>query len=228
MAILDLISQGLGLAGDAFNIGSQISNTQYLKGVQEKTWEREDNAVQRRAADMAKAGINPLLAAGAAASSSAPIQVGVPQADLRNAEGMATMLRQGKENALTASQKALNDQKYWKEAEMYNAGIAEAKAKAESAKVDAQEKAWNLKQWMDRGLPTNQGGFLGQAAGWADWLPKAAGTVLGPPVIKGAFDSLKEKAEKAVSNLKEGSRLKKREAYEEGVRSGKVSLQGGM
>lgn len=36
----------------------------YTKYVQEKTWEREDNAIQRRALDLEKAGINKLMAGG--------------------------------------------------------------------------------------------------------------------------------------------------------------------
>lgn len=42
---------------------------------QETTWAREDNAVQRRVADLEAAGMSKTLAAGSAASSSAPMKV---------------------------------------------------------------------------------------------------------------------------------------------------------
>jgi len=227
--ILGMIGQGLGLFGDMANMGMQYQGMQYQKEVQKKTWEREDNAVQRRAADLQAAGINPLLAAGSAAASSTPIQVGVPQADLSNAQGMSTMLRQGKENALTQSQKDLIDQQYWREAEIYKSKVEEAKANAKLASTKADEEAYNLGVWKSRGLPTNQGGMAANASGFWDWgknfLPQywkdTSGAVAGP--AKQVYDKAKAAAEK----IEESFRLKKEKAYQDAVRSGKVSLQGG-
>lgn len=69
-----LIDAGIGL----MNYNAERENQAYLREAQQETWRREDNAVQRRVADMQAAGINPVLAAGGSASSSSPIQTGTP------------------------------------------------------------------------------------------------------------------------------------------------------
>lgn len=53
---------------------------QWMKDAQYMTWSREDNATQRRVNDLRTAGLSPVLAAGAAAQTSAPVQIGTQQA----------------------------------------------------------------------------------------------------------------------------------------------------
>ena len=92
MSFLDNLGLGAGVASDALNLGGGIVDLFTRKKRREEQHEREDTAVQRRAADLEAAGLSKTLAAGSAASA-APIQarstqtkVQTPQNILANAQ----------------------------------------------------------------------------------------------------------------------------------------------
>lgn len=78
-ALAALGGAALGGIGSIFNnernIAFQKEAQDWNKWAQQVTWEREDNAVQRRMADMMKAGLHPTLAAGNAAQAGSPTKI---------------------------------------------------------------------------------------------------------------------------------------------------------
>lgn len=103
------------------NLEFQRKNLDYLKSVQRTTWEREDNAVQRRIADLKAAGLSPTLAAGSSAQASAPIRTepleykGDPVGKGLQAASVAlSMMREKAEISRTLADKKLAEDQAWK------------------------------------------------------------------------------------------------------------------
>lgn len=152
MGFLDILSSVGGLIGGAGDLGASIANTvmqgktlEWQKKMQEETWKREDNATQRRVADLKAAGLSPVLAAGSAASSSSPIQVMTPQFQPGMSEKAAMMmalLRDKVNIAQTAASTLLtNAQRDKTKTENVNALMAQQNLAAEAEKIGVETKA---------------------------------------------------------------------------------------
>lgn len=111
------------------NYQLQKDNLAYQKDLQKLVFAREDNAVQRRIADLRKAGLSPTLAAGSSAGAGAVIGTTAPQ-KVSNLQGYMALAQVG--TMLAQQQKAQTE--------------------ADIARQQLKQTSLDTKYYVDRGL----------------------------------------------------------------------------
>ena len=145
----------------------QYGYEQYLQSL---LMGREDNAVQRRMADMRAAGINPVLAAGQGAQAGPVVSTQPPQmgkiAGMSEAAQAALGLMSMQANIAktAAEEKYIYQQNVKSQAErkLIEEQLKQVEAQTQNIKTGTAEKWWNLKQAQDVGVRTNASGMVGQ------------------------------------------------------------------
>jgi hypothetical protein len=129
--IFDSLFPFAGAMGAGINALSQGLTNRQNEGLMRESWARDDNAVQRRAEDLEKAGMNPLLAAGGAAQSGSPIQLRAPEYG-NVAEGAIKGAQAAKDVSLTEAQ----------------GNLMQANARKANVEADAMEKTYTDKDGL--------------------------------------------------------------------------------
>lgn len=120
---------------------------------QRQTWNREDNAVSRRVEDLRRSGLSPTLAAGSAATTSAPIPTGVGSGLDRALKGVEAVRNLEQSRALHA-QKGLLDMQANRVFNMMQHDVTRAQEEATYAKYKALMEKHNYLFFKNWNIPS--------------------------------------------------------------------------
>lgn len=170
-AAVSLGSMGLGALGSIYNneknLEYQRDAQNWNKFAQEKTWQREDNAVQRRVTDLKAAGLHPTLAAGSSAQAGSPTKIDpLSSSDALGAEGAISGATRGAQTMQSIA--AAEAAKTVAEMNKANIGKIAAETNVKNSQNEVIRKEW--------GLNPNTQPFMHQKYGdqWIKRLDKIA------------------------------------------------------
>lgn len=115
------ILAGVSSATGVYNAYQNYQNQKYNKELQSKMFSREDNAIQRRVADLRAAGLSPVLAAGSAADAGPVVKTDAPRMEDVSSNIMSLMKMKADISTTEAQKELIDMQKKKTEMDYVNA-----------------------------------------------------------------------------------------------------------
>lgn len=136
------VQAATGLVGGIMNAVNQHKQLQYQKQLQQQLFQREDTAVQRRAADLQAAGLSQTLAAGGGAGAGPVVKTEAPQLNIPDNVGGA--LQNARMNDLQIDQAEEAKKLTMEQIKSQQAQQSVAAADRELKSIEAEVQRWNL------------------------------------------------------------------------------------
>ncbi|WGL31444.1 DNA pilot protein [Dipodfec virus UOA04_Rod_1057] len=194
----DIAGGILGGVGGIMNAIQRKKEFEYQKQLQQQIFEREDTAAQRKATDLAKAGLSKTLAAGGGAQAGAVVQTQAPTMDIPAPDASGTMAGMKLDSELSAmkEREKLVQQQVKTEKEnqkTMQANRRKIDADAEKARIESAAIAYDTYLSATRGVRRNDTGLSNSLLG----LPQVVSDMLrrfsGQPAVSDGFASRLDK-----------------------------------
>lgn len=136
------VQAATGLVGGIMNAVNQHKQLKYQKQLQQQLFEREDNAVQRRAADLQAAGLSQTLAAGGGAGAGPVVKTEAPQLNIP--DNVGSVAQNARMNDLQIEQAEEAKKLTMEQIKSQQSQQSLAAAEKELKSIEAAVQSWNL------------------------------------------------------------------------------------
>lgn len=163
--VTDLLNYYENKKNNERNYDLQKDKLRYDKNLQREIFNREDNSIQRRVADLTSAGLSPVLAAGSGAGAGSVVATTAPQKTYTplNSQDRLSQLAMNAMQLMTMQQNIEQSQSQIElnkhQAKQADASVEQSQANATLSKTKAAEVAHNIK--MNPETPTTGTSGLG-------------------------------------------------------------------